>query len=276
MKLIKHTAIFISLAFFGMSCKKGSSDDDFLKDFQNQNINVPLKKAEIENDVEFDFLPESTTKQVIKHSYFCLSYKEESEQAEWVAYFLRKDYLKNNNYKRPYFMEDKLVVTGSADWRNYKNSGFDKGHLCPAGDMGFDLRAYNETFLTSNISPQDHVFNAGIWNRLEQKVRYWADKYDGVYVVTGGVLNPSLTTIGTERVAVPEQFYKIILDESNGGYKIIAFLMPNRASDKPLFNYVVSVDYIEKLTGIDFFPALNDSIENKLEKAADTKPWFSK
>ena len=80
--------------------------------------------------------------------------------------------------------------------RNYKNSGFDRGHLCPAGDRRYSQEAHDETFLTSNISPQDHDFNAGVWNRLEQKVRYWARKYDGVFVVTGGVLNGEMETIG--------------------------------------------------------------------------------
>jgi endonuclease G len=82
--------------------------------------------------------------------------------------------VKNNNFKRPFFIEDPKVSTGSADWRNYRNSGFDKGNLCPAADMEFDKNAYNETFYTSNISPQDKEFNGGIWSRLGQKVRYWA------------------------------------------------------------------------------------------------------
>ena len=276
MKVIKYSVVLISITLCVFSCKEANSGDTYYIEAQNHTVDESGIKKQINSNADFDFLPTSTTKQVINHSYYSLSYKEESEQAEWVAYFLKKRYLKNSNYKRPYFIEDKLVSTGSADWRNYRKSGYDKGHLCPAGDMEFDLKAYNETFLTSNIAPQDHGFNGGIWNRLEQKVRYWADKYDGVYVVTGGVLNSSLKTIGSEGVAVPDHFYKIILDESNGKYKIIAFLIPNKPSDKPIFNFVVPVDTIEKLTGIDFFPALEDNSENKLEKVADAQPWFSK
>lgn len=221
----------------------------------------------------FDYLPTSTTNQIVKHDYFTLSYNEKYEQAEWVAYELKKSYVRSSNFERPYFIEDPKVKTGSADWRNYKKSGYDKGHLCPAGDMEFAINAYNDTFFTSNISPQLHDFNGGVWNRLEQKVRYWATKYDGVYVITAGVFQPNLKTIGKEKVLVPNYFYKILLDNSNGQYKMIAFLVPNAKSNKPLYEFVVSVDRIEKMTGIDFFPKLDDKTENNLEKNSDYKAW---
>lgn len=221
----------------------------------------------------FDFLPSSTTNQIIKHDYFTLSYSEKHEQAEWVAYELKKKYVRSSNFKRPHFIEDSKVKTGSADWKNYKKSGYDKGHLCPAGDMAFAINAYNDTFFTSNISPQIHAFNGGIWSKLEQKTRYWATKFDGVYVITGGVLQPSLKSIGKEEVSVPNYFYKILLDNSNGQYRMIAFLVPSKKSNKPLYDFVVSVDSIEKMTAIDFFPKLDDKTENRLEKSSDYKAW---
>lgn len=234
------------------------------------------KKQEKNNALSFDFLPTSTTNQIVKHDYYSFSYNEKYEQAEWVAYELKKNYVRSSNFDRPYFIEDPKVKTRSADWRNYKKSGYDKGHLCPAGDMEFEINAYNDTFFTSNISPQIHDFNGGVWNRLEQKVRYWATKYDGVYVITAGVLQPNLKTIGQEKVLVPNYFYKILLDNSNGNYKMIAFLVPNEKSDKPLYSFVVSVDSIEKMTGIDFFPKLENKTENRLEKSSDYKAWSFK
>ncbi|MGZ0017605.1 DNA/RNA non-specific endonuclease [Yeosuana sp. AK3] len=219
------------------------------------------------------FLPSSTTGQMVHHEGYSLSYSEPHEQAEWVAYELKKNQLSSTNFERPYFEVDKAVKTGAAHWRNYKNSGYDRGHLCPAGDRSYQKSVYDETFLTSNISPQEHDFNAGIWNTLEQKVRYWASKYDGVFVVTGGILENHLKTIGEERVAVPNQFYKIILDYHKGNIKMIAFLLPHQNSDKPLYKFVVSVDEVEKLTGIDFFQELDDSVENKLEASSNYKNW---
>jgi endonuclease G len=234
------------------------------------------KNQEKNKAQSFDFLPTSTTNQIVKHEYYTLSYNEKYEQAEWVAYELKKSYVRSSNFDRPYFIEDPKVKTGSADWRNYKKSGYDKGHLCPAGDMEFEINAYNDTFFTSNISPQIHDFNGGIWNRLEQKVRYWATKYDGVYVITGGVLESNLKTIGQEKVLVPNYFYKILLDNSDGQYRMIAFLVPSKKSDKPIYDFVVSVDSLEKMTGIDFFPKLENKTENRLEKSSDYKAWSFK
>ncbi len=219
------------------------------------------------------FLPSSTTGQVVHHKGYSLSYSEAHEQSEWVAYELKKAHLSNTNHKRPYFEIDKAVKSGAANWRNYKNSGYDRGHLCPAGDRRFTKEAHDETFLTSNISPQEHSFNSGIWNKLEQKVRYWAKKYDGVFVITGGVLNGDMKSIGDENVSVPNQFYKVLIDVNSGDTKMIGFLLPHQDSDKPLYEFVVSVDKIENLTGIDFFPELEDLIENKLEASSSYKAW---
>ncbi|MEH6536406.1 MAG: DNA/RNA non-specific endonuclease [Psychroserpens sp.] len=219
------------------------------------------------------FLPTSTTGQLVHHDGYSLSYSELHEQAEWVAYELKKSHLSSTNFKRPYFEIDKAVKTKAAHWRNYKKSGYDRGHLCPAGDRKYSKTAHDETFLTSNISPQEHKFNSGIWNTLEQKVRFWANKYDGVFVVTGGVLSGNMKTIGDEEVSVPNQFYKVLIDNNTGSTKVIAFLMPHQNSNQPLYEFVVSVDEVEELTGIDFFPELEDKIEEKLEASSSYKDW---
>jgi len=227
----------------------------------------------VKTDTNEYFLPTSTTGQIVHHDGYSLSYSEPHEQSEWVAYELKKSHLSNSNFKRPYFEIDKAVKTGAAHWRNYKKSGYDRGHLCPAGDRKYSQTAHDETFLTSNISPQEHSFNAGVWNTLEQKVRYWASKYNGVFVVTGGVLNGNMKTIGDEEVSVPNQFYKVLIDNNTGKTKMIAFLVPHENSNEPLYKFVVSVDDIEQLTGIDFFAELEDSLENKLEASSSYKAW---
>ena len=240
---------------------------------KQESQEVIEKGIEIKGDTNVFFLPTSTTGQVIHHEGYSLSYNEKYEQAEWVAYELKKSHLSNTNYKRPYFEIDKAVKTNAAHWKNYKQSGYDKGHLCPSGDRKYTKAAHDETFLTSNISPQTHDFNSGIWNTLEQKVRFWADKYDGVYVVTGGVLKGELPTIGEEGVAVPNYFYKVLLDYNNGNPKAIAFLMEHENSNNSLYNFAVTIDTIEHLTGIDFFPNLNDDLEEKLESSNSYKDW---
>ena len=234
---------------------------------------VVQQGAQVKKGTNEYFLPTSTTGQVLHHEGYSLSYSEPHEQAEWVAYELKKAHLSTSKHKRPYFEIDKAVKTGAAHWRNYKKSGYDRGHLCPAGDRRYSKFAHDETFLTSNISPQKHPFNAGVWNRLEQKVRYWARKYDGVFVVTGGILKGKMKTIGQDKVSVPNQFYKVLIDNNTGKTKMIAFLMPHKDSNKPLYEFVVPVDDIERLTGIDFSPQLDDALENKLEASSSYKDW---
>jgi len=227
----------------------------------------------LKSDTNTFFLPASTTGQIIHHDSYSLSYNEAYEQAEWVAYELKKEHLSSSNFKRPYFEIDNAVKTKAAHWKNYKQSGYDRGHLCPAGDRKYTKAAHDETFLTSNISPQTHDFNSGIWNALEQKVRFWAKKYNGVFIVTGGVLQGNLKTIGDEQVGVPNYFYKVLMDYNNGKPKMIAFLMAHEKSNQPLYNFVVSVDTLERLTGIDFFPQLEDDIEESLEASSSYKNW---
>ncbi|CAM1351128.1 DNA/RNA non-specific endonuclease [Tenacibaculum crassostreae] len=240
---------------------------------QKENTNTTSSPEEATKVLDFNYLPTSTTGVIVKHNGYQLSYKEQHEQAEWVAYSLHKNDIAYTNHKRPFFIEDPKVTTKSADWRNYKNSGYDKGHLCPAGDKRYSKKAHDETFFTSNISPQNHEFNSGIWNKLEQKTRYWAKKYNHLYVVTGGVLESNLKTIGKEKVSVPNYFYKVLLDYTEPEIKAIAFLLPHKDSKKPLYEFVISIDELEQKTGVDFFPELPNDIENKLEATTNYKNW---
>ncbi len=218
-------------------------------------------------------LPSSTTGELVHHNHFTLSYREDYEQAEWVAYTLKKEHLTYDDRKRPYFIEDPKVRTKSADWRNYRGSGYDRGHLCPAGDRRFSENAYNETFYTSNISPQDAAFNAGIWNRLEQKIRFWAKTHGTLFVITGGVLEKGLPSIGEEDVSVPNYYYKIVCKKRGDNFEVIAFLFPHKESAAELTHFLVTVDKLEELTRIDFFADLSETLEYDLERKADPTGW---
>lgn len=220
-----------------------------------------------------DLIPASTTGEEVVHGYYSLSYSEAHEQAEWVAYELRPGHLSRAQRKRPFFEEDPLVRFKSADWRNYRGSGFDRGHLCPAGDRRFSEQAYNETFYTSNISPQRKDFNAGIWNELEKQVRSWCRRYGDLYIVTAGVLQGSSRSIGEESVTVPAEFYKIVARKSENGIKAIAFLIPHKESSRPLSDFLVPVDSLENLTGIDFFTRIPPEIQDSFEMKISAEDW---
>jgi len=206
------------------------------------------------------FLPTSTTGVIVYHPFYALSYSEKHEQAEWTAHYLTRERLDLPWVERPdKFYEDPEVPSGSSDWRDYKNSGYDRGHLVPAADMAFSQDAIEATFLMSNISPQSRNFNKGIWRELEELTRSWAKKYKKLYVVTGPVLTTSTKgTIGKDKISIPQQYYKVLLDITEPELKGIAFLIPNQVSYEPLFKFAVSIDEVEQLTGIDFFPDLLD------------------
>ena len=242
------------------------------------NFYTPSTYSQRETDggrteIPAHLLPNSTTGEVVQHAHYALSYNETYEQAEWVAYVLEKSHLTKDVRKRPFFIEDPRVGTKSADWRNYRKSGYDRGHLCPAGDRRFSEFAYNETFYTSNITPQNSDFNAGIWNRLEQQVRYWAKRDGPLFIVTAGVLEGGLASIGEEDVAIPKYFYKIIAKGRGENRKVIGFLFPHKEDTGKLDRFVVPVDRIEKLTGIDFFQKLPDDQEDMLEAGVSIGSW---
>jgi len=132
----------------------------------------------------------------------------------------------------------------------------------------------SESFYLSNMTPMEAGFNRGIWRVLESQVRDWARNNGSVYVVTGPILNGSYKKeIGPNDVTVPTHYYKVILDYDKGDSKAIAFIFPNKKGTKSLEEYAVSIDKVEKRTGIDFFHELPDKIENELEESVSTDEW---
>jgi endonuclease G len=219
-------------------------------------------------------LPLYTKKEmVISHTGFTLSYNEKHEQANWVAYQLTKEETDKIFKRTNKFLQDPKVRTGSATDEDYKNSGYDRGHLAPAADMGWSAETMAESFYYSNMSPQTPAFNRGIWKKLEELVRDWAIENEDIYVVTGPVLKNDLKTIGVNHVSVPEYYYKVILDYTKPEIKGIGFLLPNEESKKEVYNFAVSIDSVESFTGIDFFPRLPDEEEKKIEKSICLSCW---
>ena len=250
--------------------------------------NVPSPSAGSPKTVRFDFekqvdfmLPVSKSgNDLIRHEGYTLSYRDEYKDAEWVAYPLL-DYETSGDADRKYeqFKPDPMVAGGTALPSDYTRSGYDRGHLAPAGDFKFSQRMMKETFFMSNITPQTPDFNRGIWKELEEQVRAWAIRDNGLYVITGSVLKPGLPTIGkTTEVSVPEKFYKVILYCNKPDIRMIGFLLNNEGSTSSLKQFVVPVDQIEQLTGIDFFPKIPDDLERKLESKGRSEmvdEWFS-
>ncbi len=234
---------------------------------------ISLAASSYSQSLELPALEE--TGRIICHSGFTLHYSEEFEQADWVAYELTAQEVAGSVKRKDDFRPDPLIPTGSAELSDYRGSGYDRGHLAPAGDMKFSEQAMSDSFYLSNMSPQDPSFNRGIWKSLEEQVRTWAVKYDRIYIVSGPILNRTdLPRIGANRVAVPGYYYKVLLVYGQEK-KAIGFILPNKKGEFPLPSYAVTVDDVEILTGIDFFPALPDSEEEILESSLIKEFWFS-
>ncbi len=209
--------------------------------------------------------------EIIKHSYYTLSYSEQNKQAFWVYYLLTKNIVSGHAKRTNVFKPDPNVKTGSAQLIDYKGSGYDRGHLCPAGSMDINEIAMKESFFLSNMSPQTPSFNRGIWKKLEDRVRQWAVQYDSVFVVSGPIFKENIGHIGPDKVTIPGYFYKVIYCSHT--QQMIAFVMPNKKLSDPISSYVKTVDEVEQLTGIDFFYEMRDSLEDKLEAHSDTSKW---
>lgn len=213
--------------------------------------------------------------EIVRHTYFTLAYVEEHEQARWVAYKMTaKNLEKNVTRSQEVFYPDRKVSTGSALPMDYAGSGFDRGHLAPAGDFTGNEQMIRETFAMSNISPQYPLFNRETWRLLEEKVRFWGEKKSDLYIVTGPVFKGNMQKIGKKnKISVPLAYYKVILSlkEERG----IAFIVPNKNIKENYRKYQVSIDEVEKETGLDFFHLLPDDLEEKIESSTATNGWFA-
>ena len=211
--------------------------------------------------------------QIISHIGYSLLYNEKYKQANWVAYELTKQETNKVFERSNKFISDPQVKSINAFNKDYAGSGYDRGHLAPAADMGWSASTMIESFYYSNMSPQLPGFNRGIWKKLEELVRTWAIENQAVYVVTGPILAKGLSTIGYHKIAVPNYYYKVILDYKEPNIKGIGFILPNESSKSALQNYAVSIDSVEKVTGIDFFYLLKDQEENLIEKDICINCW---
>jgi endonuclease G len=216
-------------------------------------------------------LPSNHKGYTIAHNYYTISYSEADKQAEWAAYYLTPASISGTQKRASKFMPDPMIRYAIRP-SSYTKSGYDRGHLCPAADMKLNDISMTESFYMSNMSPQAPSFNRGIWSKLEDKVREWALEKNGVYVVTGPLLNKSCGTIAGA-ITVPCSFYKIVFKQTEYGAEAIAFILSNAGSSLPLKQFVVTIDYLETLTGIDFFTSLSDAEEEKFESVVLTNNW---
>ena len=249
---------------------------DELKSFiglktDQEKIERPFVNTDM-GQLEIPSMPKGEQGQVIQRTGYTLAYDKKTKTPQWVAWELTKEETKGNHERTDKFLPDPNVEGAKVVTTDYTGSGYDRGHMAPAGDMKWSKKAMEESFYMSNICPQIHHLNTGDWNELEANTRKWARRYGSVYVTCGPIYNGSRRTqyIGKNRVKVPDAFFKVILIQSPKKTCALGFFFENEAGQRPLNEYLVSIDYLEQTTGIDFFPALPDELENVLEAETHT------
>lgn len=217
-----------------------------------------------------------TPEVLLQHTGYTVSYNKELKIPNWVAWELTPSRLVERESRTNEFLPDPdLPEAEAVTTRDYTGSGFDRGHLCPAADNRWHWKAMMESFYMTNICPQDHNLNKGDWKELEEACRRWAQKEKKIYIVCGPILSGKKhRTIGRQqKVTVPEGFFKVVLCADSNPPKAIGFIYKNKSENQPMEYYARTVDEVESITGIDFFPALPNKIEKKVESEYDLKSW---
>lgn len=148
--------------------------------------------------------------------------------------------------------EDRLPVRDRSALRDYVRSGYDRGHMAPAGDMPTEA-AQAESFSLANIVPQNRSANRSLWAAIEESVRRLATRRGDLYVVTGPVFEGETIASLNGRVLIPTHLYKAVLDPARG--EAGAYLAPNTGSGDWR---LVSMAELRRHAGLDVFPALSE------------------
>lgn len=215
-----------------------------------------------------------TPEEIIRYKGFTVSFNPATHQPNWVGWELLASEAEGKHPREQNFAADP-DVDGCALPQDYRRSGFDRGHMAPAGDMKWDPQAMRESFLMTNICPQAGDLNRGAWNKLEEKCRQRARRDSAVVIICGPVFDKTGASmlIGPTGVAVPKGFFKVVLSPYTDPPTAIGFIMPNGPVPGGMQKCAVSVDSVERLTGMDFFAALPDEVESRVESQCDFHRW---
>lgn len=230
-------------------------------------------KVDYGSAIDMAKVASGTPEQIVEYEGFRVSFNKDNKTPNWVAWELLGSETDGMEKRSDKFWQD-TSVDGCPLPSDYTRSGYDRGHLCPAADQKWSARAMEDCFSMANMSPQAHALNSGAWATLEKKERAWAQRDSAIVIIAGPIYQKSDTErIGDAGVRVPSAFFKVIiapyLDKPRG----IGFVYPNMSAPGNMQNYSMTIDEVEKLTGIDFFYNLPDDIENAIESTTSFKEW---
>lgn len=283
MKMVRKYWLLFVLSAIVVSCRNGrvgemqvSADQTSTSFYQSRTAEVEKVKKSPVTQYELPAPLTDRPEQILKRRGYTTSYNEKTKTPNWVAWHLTKAHTYGDHQrKNEVFFEDESIEREKrATDNDYYNSRYDRGHMCPAGDNKWDAQVMRESFLFTNICPQNHGLNKYEWNDLEIQCRDWARQYGAIDIVCGPLFTTTgeQKTIGRNRVWVPESFFKVILCRQ-GKPKAIGFIYRNEGKKQTREEALRSVDEIETLTGIDFFPSLDDETESRIEAEAALEDW---
>ena len=243
-----------------------------------------IKLEMVRRDLKAIGLPAET---YVEHSAMMLEYDEAHEQARWVAHIITPDVITGTVFRSNDFREDPKIDSGSAEEADYflkylqadstyeyDGYGYDRGHLAPSADFRWSAKALSESYFYSNMSPQRPEFNREGWAELEGSIRGYVFEHPQtqLYVVTGPVLDADLPKVerSVNGVSLPRRYFKVVLDLD--AQRAIGFVIPNYGLENPLYTYAVSVDEVEAITGLDFFPNLPNA--EVIEATTEVRDWL--
>ena len=252
-----------------------NNNNTILLNLSSEQDNTKRKTSKTKLRLEIPISKKQNPSLLLYREGYTASYNPETRTPNWVAWHLTANHtdgpVKRNGIS---FQADQDIPEPRVDTYDYMRSGYDRGHMCPAGDNHWNQKAMEQSFLMTNVCPQVPALNSGLWNTIEKQCRTWAEQYGDVYIVCGPIyFNQKHKTIGKNKVQVPEAFFKVILCLRDKP-KAIGFICRNASAKGHNKNYYVnSIDEVERITGLDFFSQLPDNIEQRVESHADITEW---
>lgn len=264
MKIAQQYISLVGLFLFLVSCQR-----IVRQSCSHDRIDTPSVQYELAR------VANGNAQQIIAHFGYTVSYNPQWRIPNWVAYSLKEEETYGTSPREKRFSPDPMVRGERVMPQDYTNSGYDRGHMAPAGDMKWSERAMRESFYMSNICPQNHNLNGGDWKVLEELAKDWAREYGEIFIACGPIVVSGYDVIGQNlSIAVPLAFYKVFLRQTETSWTAIGFVFQNESGHKPMLTYVHTINEIENTTGIDFFYNLPDDIEEQIESEYNLNYWM--
>lgn len=234
--------------------------------------NTPTTKPAHYDGLENVAIPKGLTSQIKDYTGFTLSFNKDNRTPNYVAWELLGTEVTTDVSRTDNFWQDN-GIEGCPKHADYTGSGYDRGHMCPAADQKWSIDAMNDCFVMANMCPQLHDLNAGAWEKLEEKERVWAKRDSAVMIIAGPIYTDGETWIEKSGVRVPDAFFKVLIAPYLVEPRGIAFVYPHMKCPGNMQDYATTIDEVEKMTGFDFFAALPDDIEKKVESTYSFTDW---